>query len=285
MAYTILTDSSCDLPAALARELQVQVVCLTVHLRGRSYENDELDLADFYAKMREGDAPSTSAVNPEKWSRAMQPLLQAGQDILVLAFSSGLSNTYEAACLAAVELRAQHPDRAIRVVDTRSASLGQGLLVYLCAQRRLVGEPLTAVADFAERTKLHVCHWFTVQDLQYLKRGGRISAATAVVGSLLGIKPVLHMDDAGHLVAVSKVRGRRASITAMFQRMCELIDPVEGQTVFISHGDCLEDAEQLARMVRGRFAVRDVVIGPVGPVIGAHSGPGTLALFFLGRER
>ena len=285
MAYMILTDSSCDLSQQMLEQLQVKAVCLTVHFRGAEHENDQLDIPAFYRGMREGEVASTSAVNPEKWSAVMEPLLQQGQDLLILAFSSGLSNTHQAACIAAEELRSRYPERTIVVVDTLCASLGQGLLVYTCAKQRLEGRSLDEVANFAEREKLHVCHWFTVQDLHYLKRGGRISAATAVFGSLLSIKPVLHMDNAGHLVNVSKARGRRASIEAMFARMCDLVEHPEGQTVFISHGDCLDDAQSLAKLVRDRFAVREVIIGDVGPVIGAHSGPGTLALFFFGRER
>ena len=284
-SYVILTDSSCDLTRQQQLELQLEMVQLTVHFRGKEFENDQLDIADFYRGMREGEMTTTAAVNPEKWSAAMKPLLEQGQDLLVLVFSSGLSNTYQAAHIAAQELLKQYPERKIHVVDTLSASLGQGLLVYTCARQRLEGKSLEEVAAFAEQNRLHLCHWFTVSDLHFLKRGGRISAATAVFGSLLNIKPVMHMDDLGHLINVGKARGRRASIDAMFDRMAKTaIDP-EKQTVFISHGDCLEDAQYLAERVRRELHVQQVHIGYVGPVIGAHSGPGTLALFFYGSER
>ena len=170
-------------------------------------------------------------------------------------------------------------------MDTLCASLGQGLLVYLAAQKRREGASLEEVCAFAEQTKHNLCHWFTVDDLFFLKRGGRIGAATAVVGSMLQIKPVLHVDEAGHLVNVSKARGRRGSLDALCQRMQETaIDPAS-QTIFISHGDCAEDAEYLASRIRETMGVKEVFISYVGPVIGAHSGPGTMALFFLGKER
>lgn len=290
--YRILTDSSCDLPAQLAGELGIAIVPLCVELEGREYENHltgspqcQLDMVDFYNTLRRGADTRTNAANPEKWSSAMEKLLAQGQDVLTLAFSSGLSSTYAAAVLAAEELVQKYPQRKIRVVDTLSASMGQGLLVYLAAERQREGMRLDQTADWVEANKLHLCHWFTVDDLMFLKRGGRVSAATAAVGTMLKIKPVLHVDDAGHLINVSKARGRRASIDAMVEKLKETaIDP-GNQVIFISHGDCLDDARYLADCVRAACHPRDVVISYVGPVIGAHSGPGTLALFFLGAQR
>ena len=290
--YQILTDSSCDLPASLARTLGVSYAPLRVQFQGAEYENfldgdprSRLEMKAFYKTLRTGAPTSTTAVNPEGWSTLMAPILAAGQDLLILAFSSGLSSTYAAAVLAAQELAPQYPDRTIRVVDTLCASMGQGLLVYPAVQHQQAGESLDQVADFVEATKLHLCHWFTVDDLMFLKRGGRISAATAVVGTMLKIKPVLHVDDLGHLVNVSKARGRRASIDAMAAKVGQTgIDP-GNQVFFISHGDCLGDAEYLADLLRRTYHPKDVVISYVGPVIGSHSGPGTLALFFLGTQR
>ena len=215
----------------------------------------------------------------------MRKILDSGRDVLYLAFSSALSTTYQSAVIAADDLREAYPDRKIYVVDSLSASLGQGLLVYLCVQEKRKGRTVDEVHAFAEETKGKVCHWFTVDDLNHLKRGGRVSAAAALFGTMLSIKPVLHVDDTGHLVPVSKARGRKASLLALVDRMAEsAIDPAE-QTVFISHGDCEADAEFVAEEVRRRFGVRDVHINYVGPVIGNHSGPGTLALFFLGSHR
>ena len=204
---------------------------------------------------------------------------------LLLDISSALSTTYQSSVIAAEELKDEFPDAKILTVDSLCASLGQGLFVYLCAQEQKKGKTIDEVKTFAEETKGRVCHWFTVDDLNHLKRGGRINAATALFGTMLAIKPVLHVDDEGRLIPVSKARGRKASLTALVDRMeATAIDPA-GQTVFISHGDCLEDAEFVAGEVRRRLGVETVHINYVGPVIGNHSGPGTMALFFLGSER
>lgn len=287
--YAILTDSSCDLPAEMAQELELTVLPLTFQLDGREYANyldgREISFPDFYAAVRAGKPCVTSAVNMDGWMAAMRPLLEEGKDILVLAFSSGLSNTYNAAGLAAKELKAEYPDAKIYVVDTLSASLGQGLLIWHTVQKKRQGATLEQARDYAEQTKLHLCHWFTVDDLIFLKRGGRVSPTLALVGTMLGIKPVMHMDNEGHLIKVGTAKGRLASLKALVDNMERLaIDP-RTQTIFISHGDSAEDAERVADMVRRRFGCRTIVLNYVGPVIGAHSGPGTIALFFLGRER
>ena len=233
-----------------------------------------------------GSAPATtSAISVGVFDEAMRKILDSGRDVLYLAFSSALSTTYQSAVIAADDLREAYPGRKIFVVDTLSASLGQGLLVYLCVQEKRKGKTIDQVHVFAEETKAKVCHWFTVDDLNHLKRGGRVSAAAALFGTMLSIKPVLHVDDTGHLVPVSKTRGRKASLLALVDRMAEsAVDPA-GQTIFISHGDCEADAEFVADEVRRRFGVQDIYINYVGPVIGNHSGPGTLALFFLGSRR
>ncbi len=287
--YVVMTDSSADLTAGLVEQLGLDVIPLSVNVGEQSFMNypDEREISspDFYDLLRKGANAQTSAVNVDTFLNAMSVHLKAGKDVLYLGFSSGLSSTYGASEIAAQELREIYPDRKILTVDTLCASLGQGLLVYLTMQKVLAGATIEEAAAYAEENRLHLCHWFTVDDLFFLKRGGRVSAATALVGSALGIKPVLHVDNEGHLINVSKARGRKNSILALVDRMeSSAIEP-QKQTIFISHGDCLADAEFLAAEVRKRFGVTDITINFVGPVIGAHSGPGTLALFFLGTER
>lgn len=287
--YAVMTDSSADLTAGLVEQLGLDVIPLSVNVGQQSFMNypDEREISspDFYELLRKGANAQTSAVNVDTFLSAMSVHLKAGKDVLYLGFSSGLSSTYGASEIAAQELREAYPDRKILTVDTLCASLGQGLLVYLTMQKVLAGATIEEAAAYAEENRLHLCHWFTVDDLFFLKRGGRVSAATALVGSALGIKPVLHVDNDGHLINVSKARGRKNSILALVDRMeASAIEP-QKQTVFISHGDCLDDAEFLAAEVRKRFGISDITINFVGPVIGAHSGPGTLALFFLGTER
>ena len=287
--FTILTDSSADLGEDLVREMDIQVLPLSFTIQDKTYhnypDNRELDPHVFYQMLREGQTATTAAVNVEQYLQAMEAELQAGRDVLVLAFSSGLSATYNSSSVAADELREKYPDRKIYTVDTLCASLGQGLLVWYAARMKNEGRGIGAVRDWLEENKLHLCHWFTVDDLHFLKRGGRISSATAVLGTMLSIKPVMHVDDEGHLTKVGTARGRNASLKALVDHMAETaIDPA-GQTVFISHGDCEEDANKVAEDVKRRFGVQTVVLNNVGPVIGAHSGPGTVALFFLGRHR
>lgn len=284
--YEVFTDSGCDLSQELREKWNVKMVSLTLRFRNTEREDSVgNDIRELYKGLRAGEVATTAAVNPDTWAKAMEPVLQSGKDVLVLGFSSGLSTTYQSAVIAAQELQEQYPQRRIRVVDTRSASLGQGLLVYYVCQKRDEGMELDALADWAEEAKTHLCHWFTVDDLMYLKRGGRISAATAIAGTVLGIKPVLHMDDAGHLINKSKARGRKASIEALAGKLGQLGLPGANKTVFICHGDCLEDAQRLEALVKERCGVEQVVIGYTGAVIGSHSGPGTLALFFLGQHR
>ena len=285
--FVIVTDSSADLPAGLVRELGVEVLPLSFTIQGNTYRNypddREMDPAVFYKMLRDGEAATTSAVNVAEYTALLEPLLQAGKDVLVLAFSSGLSTTYQSSVIAVNELSEQYPDRKLFTVDTLSASLGQGLLVWHAVQEQKRGQSIVAVRDWVEENKLRLCHWFTVDDLHFLKRGGRISAATAVVGTMLSIKPVLHVDDEGHLISMGKARGRGASLTALVDHMEQTATDVD--TVFISHGDCLADAQFVADAVRERLGVQDIRINYVGPVIGNHSGPGTVALFFLGKER
>ena len=287
--YILMTDSCCDMTAQLAEELDLTVLPLSLEMGGATYRNyldgREIGFSDFYRRARAGELATTSAISVGDFEAAMRPVLESGKDILCLCFSSALSTTYQSAVIAAQEMQEAYPEGTVYVVDTLCASLGQGLLAHLCARQKQAGKSLEELRDYAEATKGSICHWFTVDDLNHLKRGGRISAATALFGTMLSIKPVLHVDDGGHLVAVSKSRGRRASLTALVDRMEQTaIEPAK-QTVFISHGDCLEDAQFVADEIRRRMGVEDIRINYIGPVIGNHAGPGTLALFFLGTMR
>ena len=284
--YKIITDSGCDLPADMLQSLNVEKIPLSVLFRGES-RADSVDegIKELYDGLRSGEVATTSAVNPEGWSSVIEPALQAGQDALVLVFSSGLSTTYQSAVIASNELMEKYPDRKIYVVDTLCASLGQGLLVWYACRKRDTGLELEALRDWVEANKLNLCHWFTVDDLMFLKRGGRVSATTALVGTMLQIKPVLHVDDEGHLVNVAKTRGRRASIDALAKKVAELGEGFDNETMFISHGDCLEDAQYLATQLKEKYGVKHVHINYVGAVIGSHAGPGVLALFFMGKSR
>lgn len=287
--FVIITDSSADLSAEMVQQLGIEVVPLSFLLDGASYQNfpdnREMDPHAFYDKQRGGATATTAAANVAQFADAAEPHLQAGKDVLILAFSSGLSVTYNSARLAAEDLSEKYPERKIYAVDTLCASLGQGLLVWYAAQQQKAGKTIEEVRDWAEANKLNVCHWFTVDDLMHLKRGGRVSAATAIVGSMLSIKPVLHVDNEGHLINMSKARGRKASLLALVDKMAETaIDP-ENQTIFISHGDCLEDAQFVGAEIKKRFGVKEVCLNYIGPVIGAHAGAGTVALFFMGKER
>lgn len=287
--FVIVTDSCADLTAELVGQLDVKVIPMTYLMDDKEYHDDsmnpEMAPAAFYNQLREGKAASTAAVNVGIYTEVLEPLLAEGNDVLVLAFSSGLSTTYNSSRIAVEELSEKYPERKLYTVDTLCASLGQGLLVAHAARKRAEGMDIEQVRDWVEENKLNLCHQFTVDDLFFLKRGGRVSAATAVVGTMLAIKPVMHVDDEGHLVKVGTARGRAASIKALADQMEKTaIDPAN-QIIYICHGDCIDDANKLADMVRERFGVKEVMIGYTGPVIGSHSGPGTLALFWLGTQR
>ena len=286
MSYRIITDTCCDLWSDFYNELGVEVVPLSVHFKGQNISSyTESWLREFYDGLRAGEAGQTSAVNPEGWKNRIKPVLEGGEDVLVLAFSSGLSTTYQSAVIAAEELQGEYPQRSIRVVDTLCASMGQGLLLWYACKKRDEGMSLDALTDWCESHKLNLCHWFTVDDLMYLKRGGRVSAATALVGTMLQIKPVMHVDNEGHLIKTGTARGRKNSIDALAKKLAETGLPGENDTVFISHGDCAADAQYLADKLKSQYGVKNVITYYVGAVIGSHSGPGTLALFFLGNKR
>ena len=284
--YQIITDSGCDLPQSLLDTLDVKAVPLYVNFRGAE-QPDSVDegIKELYDGLRGGEKATTSAVNPDRWAAMIEPSLAEGKDAVVIVFSSGLSTTYQSAVIAGQELTEKYPDRKVYVVDSLCASLGQGLLVWYACRKRDEGMSAPELAKWLEENRRNLCHWFTVDDLMYLKRGGRVSAVTAVVGTMLSIKPVLHVDDEGHLINVSKARGRKASILALANKLKELGDGFDNSTVFISHGDCQEDAQYLAEKLKAEYGVKEVVIGYVGAVIGSHAGPGTLAFFFLGKHR
>ena len=287
--YVIMTDSSCDLPAKMADDMALSVLPLSVYIEDTKYINylDEREIAfsEIYARLRTKCPAKTSAVNMNDFLGPMEEILKSGKDLLYIGFSSGLSGTYNAGAAAAQEMAEKYPERKVYAVDSLCASMGQGLLVYHAWQHKQAGESIEQVRDWVIDNRLHLCHYFTIDDLMFLKRGGRVSGATAVVGSMLSIKPIMHVDNEGHLIKIGTARGRKASIKALADGAGKLgIDP-DKQVIFISHGDCLEEAEYLANIMRERFHVKDVVISYVGPVIGAHSGPGTIALFFLGTER
>lgn len=287
MSFVIHTDSACDIAPALLSQWGVTCTSLTFRFDDgdTEYSNNDMKAAEFYARMREGASAKTSAINSEIFRLAFEEPLKQGEDLLYLAFSSGLSTTCNSARMAAEELRTQYPERKIVVVDTLAASAGQGMLVKLAADKKADGATLEETAAYVDKLIPKLCHWFTVDDLMYLKRGGRVSPTVAFVGNALGIKPILHVDYEGHLVKVTQARSRKKSIAALAEKYVELAENPGQGPVYISHGDCLADAEQLADIIKTRHGVDIEIITDVGPVIGAHSGPGTLALFFLGTEK
>lgn len=285
--FSIITESTCDLSSEkLAAWDVISIEGGFTLADGTNHTNASISKPDFYNYLRDGGSAKTAAINTASFLDAFRAELEKGNDVLYLGFSSGLSTTYNCGVMAAEELREEFPERKIYTVDTLCASLGQGLLVYLCAEKRKEGLSAEEVYEYAEATKNNIVHRFTVNDLYFLKRGGRVSATTAVVGSLLNIKPLMHVDYDGHLIVVGKVRGRRAAIEAMVEKLGETAEEISpDMPVFICHGDCIEDAELMASLVKEKYGVKEVYIDYTGPFIGAHSGPGTLALFFVGKER
>ena len=285
MSYQIITDSCCDFTEQQYKENNVFCASLTVSYNGESRTNfsDPAAVKGFYDELRCGVTASTAAANPGDWAQLMEPILEAGEDVVVLAFSSGLSTTYQSAVIAAKELREEYPQRTIHVIDTLCAALGQGLLVWHACRKREEGLSADELAAWVEEHKLQVCHWVTVDDLTHLKRGGRISATTAIVGTMLNIKPIIFLDNDGHLINTAKVRGRKAAMEYLLKKFEETV--TDRETVFIGHGDCPEDAAMLEEMLKEQHGVQNVITGFVGPVIGAHTGPGVLVVFFLGTHR
>ena len=286
--YVITTDNNSDLPEEYLKDHGVGCMYLSYSMDGKNYTHGNfLPEHEFYEAMRNGSMPTTAQVNPENAKALLEPYLKEGKDILHIAFSSGLSGTYNSSRIAAEELMEEYPDRKIIVVDSLSASLGQGLLVWLAQQKKELGQTLENVADWAEKNKLKMVHLFTVDDLNHLYRGGRVSRTTAIVGSMLNIKPVLHVDNEGKLTAIGKVRGRKKALQELVKLMDEKIGSfgADCDTIFISHGDCEQDAQYVAAKVKEKYNIKNIIINQVGATIGAHSGPGTMALFFVGDVR
>ena len=286
--YVITTDNNSDLPEKYLKDHGVGCMYLSYSMDGKNYTHGNfLPEHEFYEAMRNGSMPTTAQVNPENAKALLEPYLKEGKDILHIAFSSALSGTYNSSRIAAEELMEEYPDRKIIVVDSLSASLGQGLLVWLAQQKKELGQTLEDVADWVEKNKLKMVHLFTVDDLNHLYRGGRVSRTTAIVGSMLNIKPVLHVDNEGKLTAIGKVRGRKKALQELVKLMDEKIGSfgVDCDTIFISHGDCEQDAQYVAAKVKEKYNIKNIIINQVGATIGAHSGPGTMALFFVGDVR
>ena len=285
MENTVLfTDSACDLKPEFLSEIGVKSIDMEYYFENADIDT-KLSIKEFYDYMRKGNTAKTTAINPDTFYNIFREELLKGNDIFYMAFSSGLSTTYNSANIAKTELEEEFSDRKIIIVDTLSASAGEGLFVYLVAKKAKECENIEELQNYAESLKLSICHWFTVDDLVYLKRGGRVSSAVAFVGGVLGIKPVLHVDNDGHLINVSKKRGRKATIAALADKFTETAKDISTGTVFISHGDCIDDAKALEKIIKERHNVSVKLITDIGPVIGAHSGPGTLALFFVGNQR
>ena len=289
MGYRIVTDSNIDMTQKMIAELELTVGLMKFTIEGKTYtdqsDKSELPTTKFYNMLREGKTSVTTQINTAEFENLFEQVLDQGEDLLYIGFSSGLSGTYQSACIAAEELRSKYPERKIYTVDSLSASMGQGLLVYHAAMLKKNGTDIDSLYNWLNDNRLKMCHWFTVDDLNHLKRGGRVSAATALVGTMLGIKPVLHVDDEGHLINVAKARGRKASLDMLVQKMEESAIEPEKQVVFISHGDCHDDAKYVADKIRAKFGTKKFEINFIGPVIGGHAGPGTVALFFFGKHR
>ncbi len=287
--YVIVTDSCSDLTLEQVKEMNLDVIPLSVEIEGNVYKHypDErqLKVNDFYDMLRDKKVAKTSLINVGEFLEFFEQKLNDGQDILYIAFSSALSGSYQSSVIARTELLEKYPDRKIVIVDSRSASMGQGLLIWYAYQKAKEGLSIDEVGKWLEENKLNIIHLFTVDDLGTLKRGGRLSGTQALLGSLLKVKPVLHVTDEGKLVPIKKARGRKSSLQTLVDVMKEKITNAKDQTIFISHGDDLSDAEYTARLIQEQIGVKEVKFGIIGPVIGAHSGPKTIAVFFVGNQR
>ena len=285
--YIIFTDSCCDIPPKMLKEWGVSYANMTFSFAGEEKEYIGTDISnhDFYERMRQGAHATTAAINADTFTGAFSSVLEAGKDILYVAFSSGLSTTVNSAHMAAEELKEKYPERKIIIVDTLAASAGGGLMVYMAVAKKNEGATIEENAAYIESLIPHHCIWFTVDDLEYLKRGGRVSPLVAFAGGILGIKPILQMDEEGHLIKVSTARGRKKAIEALANKYAELSYEEKNTPIFVSHGDCEEDARQLVALLKERHGAGVALLTEIGPVIGSHSGPGTIALFFVGKHR
>ncbi len=285
--YVIFTDSACDIVPELLAEWGVSCVSLAFRFDhiDKDFLNEDMPIKEFYQNMRDGHIAKTNAVNSETFRVAFEKVLAEGKDLLYLGFSSGLSTTFRQGKLAAEDLAAEYPERKIIAIDTLCASAGEGLILKLVLDKKNAGATIEEAAAYCEELIPKLAHWFTVEDLVYLKRGGRVSPAVALVGGMLNIKPVMHVDNEGHLIKVGTVRGRKNSLSAMADKLIETAEDPQNGTFFISHGDCEEDAKILSDMIVAKGGNKVELITNVGTVIGAHSGPGTMALFFVAKQR
>ena len=290
MQFKIVTDSSCNLPDEMIEQYDLEILPLRFMVDGETFQSyrkgEKSDLAKFYAMMRAGKVVTTSLPNMAESEELVRGLLEDGNDVYYIGFDSAISGTYGATAALLDNLAAEYPDRKIFHTDTLSASGGQGILVLRAARLAEGGAPIEEVRDWVEANKMGIGHWFTVDDLMYLFRGGRVTRTSAWAGTLLNVKPVLHVDDAGNLIPMEKVMGRKKSILALLKHIKEsATQPYSEQTVFINHGDCLEDAQLLRDKIKETLGIEDITIGVIDPVIGAHTGPGILALFFFANGR
>ena len=286
MSYQIITDSCADLTDVQLKQWDVSCVNLTLRYNGENHSNfsDPAAVKAFYDEMRNGTMATTAAANPEEWAAVMRAALDAGRDVLVITFSSGMSTTYQSAVIASQDLQEEYPERTILVVDSLCAALGQGLLVYHACRKRDEGMDIRELAAWVEEHRLNLCHWVTVDTFDHLKHGGRVSATSAAMGTLLGIKPLIHVDENGKLVAVGKPRGKKKALEALVSNMEKGWQPEISKQVIIGHGDSLEVARELRDLVAARFPEAEILIAPIGPVIGAHAGPGVMTVFFWGNN-
>ena len=284
--YIIVTDATSDIPNEMANELNVKVVPMSFSLGEKNYNHypdyRELDIKTFYDKQRAGQTSLTTQINVAVYLDFFEEIIKSDKDVLYISFSSALSSTYQSSVLAAKELNEKYPDFKIITIDSKAATLGETLLVKLAAQKKSDGMNIEDLSKWVAENHLKVCHYFTVDDLNHLKRGGRMTAMTAFIGTALDIKPILHVNDEGKLIPLDKVRGRKKALKVLFNYLAELSENLEEQTVFIGHGDCIEDARYLESLIKEAYKVKEVIIHPIGPIIGSHTGPGAITLFFLG---
>ena len=288
MEYELLIDSCTDLPLSYVKESGVIAIPLPYTFKGEDHLDDfgvSMNYKDFYDEVRKGEMPTTSQINVYNYEEIFRKIAESGKDIVYLCLSSGLSGSFNNATLAANSVMGAYMDRDIKIIDSLSVSLGEGLFAWNLIEKKKEGYGKKQLTDWAEANRLRINHYFTVDDLNHLKRGGRVSSAAAFVGTILDIKPILIVDKIGHLVPIDKVKGRKKSIKALMQYFRERVEAPEGQTIAISHGDAEEDAKYLEKLIRQEYNIGKVIMNNVGPVIGSHSGPGTLALFFLGKDR
>lgn len=286
--FIITSDTTADLPKDYVEKNEIGILPMSFQMEGKDYSGDEeLDIKEFYDKMRNGLMPTTSQINPTQAKSKFEEYLKNGYDVLHISFSSGLSGSYNNTRIASIELNDEYKNKKVVVIDSLSVSLGEGFLVNKALELRNEGKSIDEVAMWLEENKIKVCQHFTVNDLNHLYRGGRVSRATAILGSVIGVKPIIHVDNEGKLIPIAKVRGRKQSLTKLIDNMEKTIGSYksENKTVFISHGDAYEEAVALGERIKEKFGVESIMISPIGPVIGSHSGPGTVAVFFMGEKR